>query len=130
MTNTIVVTTAADSGAGSLREAIATATTATTIQFAPNLANQTIQLTSGPLQIAPGQHISIDGQGAANLTVSSGRASRIFFVNSNQDFPAALTLRNLTLADGYTPEAGGAIYVTHRGNVSVEQVNFRNHTCQ
>jgi predicted outer membrane repeat protein len=39
-----------------------------------------------------------------------------------------LTLRNLILADGYTSEAGGAIYVTHRGNVSVEQVNFRNNT--
>jgi predicted outer membrane repeat protein len=126
MTNTIVVTTAADSGVGSLREAIATATTGTTIQFAPNLANQTIQLTSGSLQIAPGQQISIDGQGAVGLTISGGRASRIFFVNSNQDFPAGLTLRNLILANGYTPEVGGAIYVTHRGNVSVEQVNFRN----
>jgi predicted outer membrane repeat protein len=80
------------------------------------------------LQIAPGQQINIDGQGAAGLTISGGRASRIFFVNSNQDFPAGLTLRNLILADGYSPEVGGAIYVTHRGNVSVEQVNFRNNT--
>jgi predicted outer membrane repeat protein len=126
MTNTIVVTTAADSGDGSLRAAIAAANTGTTIQFAANLANQTIQLTSGPLQIAPGQQIAIDGQGAAGLTISGNQASRIFWVNSNQDFPASLTLRNLILADGYTPEGGGAIYSSHKGNVTVEQVIFRN----
>jgi predicted outer membrane repeat protein len=126
MANIIVVNTAADSGVGSLRAALEAATTGTTIQFNPGLANQTIVLTSGQLEIAAGKQITIDGQGASGLTISGNNASRIFAVNSNQDFPAALTVRNLTLANGYTNEQGGAIYSTHKGTVVVEQVTFRN----
>jgi predicted outer membrane repeat protein len=126
MANIIVVNTAADSGVGSLRAALEVATTGTTIQFAPGLANQTIVLTSGQLEIAAGKQITIDGQGASGLTISGNNASRIFAVNSNQDFPAALTVRNLILANGYTNEQGGAIYSTHKGTVAVEQVTFRN----
>jgi predicted outer membrane repeat protein len=126
MANIIVVNTAADSGAGSLRAALEAATTGTTIQFDPGLANQTIALSSGQLEVTAGKQITIDGQGATGLTISGNNASRIFAVNSNQDFPAALTVRNLTLANGYTNEQGGAIYSTHKGTVVVEQVTFRN----
>ena len=44
---TIEVTNNNDDGAGSLRDAIATAQSGDTIEFAPSLANQTITLTSG-----------------------------------------------------------------------------------
>jgi hypothetical protein len=63
MTNTIVVTTAADSGVGSLRAAIATATTGTTIQFAPSLANQTIQLPAAHCKLRRGNKSTLMARG-------------------------------------------------------------------
>jgi hypothetical protein len=47
----ITVTTTADSGTGSLREAIANAQSGDTIKFSSNLANQKITLTSGQLTV-------------------------------------------------------------------------------
>ncbi|MEB3360167.1 MAG: CAP domain-containing protein [Synechococcales bacterium] len=125
--STITVTSAANSGAGSLRDAIARAQSGDTITFSAALANQTIRLAE-PLVIGPGQHLTINGSAAAGLTLSGNLTTRIFTVNSNQDFPASLTLQNLTLADGYTAERGGAIHITHRGGATVENVTFRNNT--
>ena len=48
---TLTVTRNADSGAGSLRAAIAMAQPGDTIQFDASLANQTITLTTGQLEI-------------------------------------------------------------------------------
>src|SRR5579864_2297375 len=50
----LTVTTAADSGAGSLRADIATANSGDTINFASSLKGQTINLTSGELLINKG----------------------------------------------------------------------------
>lgn len=121
--NTITVTSTADSGAGSLRNAINRATSGTTIRFAAGLANQTITLNS-ELTIAPGQNITIDGAGVANLTISGNGATRIFKVNSNQDFPTTFTVKNLALVDGFTNENGGAILGEHRASVIVDNVDF------
>lgn len=126
MSDIITVTSAADSGAGSLRAAIAAATPGSTIQFASNLANQTITLSSGQIEIAPGKNITIDGSAASGLTISGNNASRIFFVNSNQDFPTSVNLKNLALVNGYTNDQGGAIRGEHKANISVENVNFNN----
>jgi hypothetical protein len=60
---TIIVTTTADSGAGSLRDAIAAASDGDTIQFAAALNGQTISLTSGELAID--KNITISGAGHA-----------------------------------------------------------------
>ena len=121
--NTITVTSAANSGPGSLRRAISQATSGTVIRFAPSLANQTITLNS-QLEISPGQNITIDGSGATNLTISGNRATRIFFVNSNQDFPTTFTVKNMSLVDGFTDERGGAILGEHRASVAVDNVTF------
>ena len=78
---TITVTTTADSGAGSLRAAIAAASNGDTIQFDPALNGQSITLTSGELVID--KNITIDGPGADQLAVTKSSGSpdfRIFNV--------------------------------------------------
>jgi hypothetical protein len=98
----LTVTTAADSGAGSLRAEIAAANSGDTINFAASLKGQTITLTSGELLINKG--LTIQGPGAAQLTISGGNASRVFDVTSSQ--PVVLT--GLTISNGRST-IGGAI---------------------
>ena len=63
--STWTVTSAADSGSGSLRATIAKAGSGDTIRFASGLFGQTIHLTSGELEI--GQNLTIQGPGAGLL---------------------------------------------------------------
>lgn len=121
----ITVTSTADSGPGSLRAAIAAAAPGSTIQFAASLKDKTITLNS-ELQIPPGKNLVIDGAAAANLTISGNQRSRIFWVNSNQDRPISLTLKNLKLANAYTKDQGGAIKGEHKAKITVENVKFVN----
>ncbi|NMG06777.1 hemolysin [Brasilonema sp. UFV-L1] len=97
---TITVTSNADNGAGSLREAIAQAQSGDTIQFDSSLANQTITLTSGQLTVD--ETLTIDGSGANGLTISGNNASRIFDVVPGSNF----SLQNLTLANGKASGTG------------------------
>src|SRR6266850_8363457 len=90
---TIIVTTTADSGTGSLRAAIAAAGNGDTIQFDPALNGQSITLTSGELTVD--KNITIDGPGANQLAVkkSSGAPDfRIFHILLGHSF----ILRGLT----------------------------------
>jgi hypothetical protein len=119
----VTVKNTADSGAGSLRAAIATAKSNDKIKFAASLANKTITLKS-QLEIPPGKSLTIDGSAAAKLTISGGNASRIFYVNSNQDAPITLSLKNLTLANAYTADQGGAILGEHKAVINVQNVKF------
>src|SRR5436190_18161828 len=75
-TTTLIVTTTADSGPGSLRAAIAATNDGDTIQFDAGLNGQTIILTSGELAI--NKNITIDGPGPSQLAVSGSNSSRIF----------------------------------------------------
>src|SRR5262245_56270901 len=73
------ITTNADSGPGSLRDAVATANAqpgTDRIVFAGSLSGQTITLTGGELLIT--DDLAINGLGAANLTVSGYDSSRVF----------------------------------------------------
>jgi predicted outer membrane repeat protein len=124
----IQVKSAADSGQGSLRAAIAAAKSGDTIQFASSLANQTIRLTSGQITIPPGKNLIIDGAGAPNLTISGNNASTILFVNSNQDAVTNVTVKNLTLANAYTAAQGGAILGEYKANITVDNVKFSKNT--
>ena len=96
-----VVTTMADSGAGSLRQTITEALSGDTIMFT---TNGTITLTNGELVID--KSLVIVGPGATNLVVSGNQASRVFNIASN----ATVSISGLTVRDGYAPSDGGGIY--------------------
>jgi hypothetical protein len=90
----LTVTSAADSGPGSLRSEIALAQSGDTIDFDPSLAGQTITLTSGELAIT--KSLDIEGLGANLLTVSGGDASRVFDVSAG----VTVTIAGMTMTDG------------------------------
>ena len=124
----VTVSSTADQGAGSLRAVIASAKAGDTIKFAASLANKTIALTSGQIELSNGKSLTIDGTDAANLTLSGNNTSRIFYVNSNQDRPITLNLKNITLANAYVADQGGAIKGEHKAVINIEGVKFHNNT--
>ncbi|MFW5766655.1 MAG: right-handed parallel beta-helix repeat-containing protein, partial [Coleofasciculus sp.] len=132
--NTITVTTTADSGAGSLRAAIAQAQAGDTIKFDSSLANQTITLTKGQLEI--NKDLIIDGGNAPGLTISGNKRSRIFLIqgNSFSDF-LDISLRNLNITNGKTSGvdkelAGAGIWTASGTKLTVENSTFKNNHVQ
>jgi CSLREA domain-containing protein len=109
---TITVTTTADSGPGSLRDALATATSGDTIDFDGSLAGQTIGLstvgdsTYGPSALLINKQLTITGlTGNSGITIArtSPGPMRLFYI----DPTGILTLRNLTLANGWAKGGDG-----------------------
>ncbi|BAU42040.1 choice-of-anchor Q domain-containing protein [Leptolyngbya sp. O-77] len=125
MSTIITVTTTADSGAGSLRAAIAQATNGATIRFAASLQGKTITLTSGQLTI--NRSITIDGSAAPGITLSGNRTSRILQVGDN----AKVTVRDLAFkhgrATGNTEQSGGggAILTSNSSELTVIRCRFQ-----
>lgn len=120
-TTMFIVTNNNDSGAGSLRQAIANAnfSTNTVITFAPNVTG-TITLTSGELLVSlvpvASNSVAIIGPGANVLTVSGNSASRVFSVTSG-----IVSISGLTLADGL-----GGIYM-HDAALSINDCVISGH---
>jgi hypothetical protein len=107
----MVVDTDAESGAGSLRDAIEQANTnaaADTISFAPSFNGgiYNIVLTTGELSVAAdgGHALTIDAQDS-DVTIDANSASRVFNVGSG----ANLTLTNLTITGGKADNGGGIL---------------------
>ena len=99
------VTNTNDSGAGSLRDAIANTPSGGTIDFAPGLAG-TITLTGGVLNIT--QSVTITGPGAGTITVDGNHTTTVFDIApslSNQN----VTISGLTIANGSATTNGGGI---------------------
>ncbi len=94
----IDVTSNADSGAGTLRQAVLDAASGDTITFS---VSGTISLLS---QVVIDKDLTISGPGDAVLTVSGGDATRVFDIGAY-----AVTISGLTIADGYTPGSGAGI---------------------
>src|SRR5262245_19785070 len=90
--SSLTVTSSADSVPGSLRDAIASAVSGDTINFAKNV--HLITLTGTALEVS--KNLDIEGPGANQLTISGNNASRVFYVKSGN----TLTLANLTIAGG------------------------------
>jgi hypothetical protein len=106
--STFLVTNLADSGDGSLRQAIVDSDGTpgpNEIDFAPGLSG-TITLTSGQLTIA-NNAVTIVGPGADVLSVSGHHASRVFEVDAVQAALSGLTITNGSPA---SPQNGGGIF--------------------
>ena len=95
-----------DSGAGSLRNAIATATAGDTIEFDMSAGHVTspITLTSGELDIS--QNLKIVGPGSSELTISGNSASTIFSIAEGVN----ATIFGLTLANGKSESSAGGVF--------------------
>ncbi len=98
----LTVTTNADSGAGSLRNAISSATSGDTITFN---AGMTVTLTSG--QLALNKNLTIDGDlddnGTADVTIDADHNSRVFSMTAG-----TVTLDGLVITKGLVYGNGGA----------------------
>ncbi|WP_338818864.1 DUF4347 domain-containing protein [Acidovorax temperans] len=99
---TITVTNGVDSGAGSLRQALADALAGDTITFQSNM---TVTLSSGELAI--NKNLTIDGDlnndGVADVTLDANHSSRVISV----DAAGVLTLDGLIIKNGLSVGNGG-----------------------
>ena len=110
--NTLVVTSTADGGAGSLRATVAAAAAGDTINFS---VTGKIVLTSGPIVV--NKPLTIAGPGPKQLTISGNHVSRVITVSDgNPATDSPVSISGLTLADGYigncitqSLSSGGAI---------------------
>ncbi len=117
--STITVTSPADDSAvGTLRYAVANVCANGIIDFAPNLANQTITLTS---KITFAQNITLQNPNAPGLNISGGNTTRHFHVNAG----VTVTVDKLNIINGNAGTAsglGGAF-------VNYGTLNFTNGQC-
>lgn len=120
-----MVTSANDSGPGSLRQVVADAVSGDTILFAPALSGQTCTLTSG--QILLNKNLTINASALAGGFILSGNnASRVFEVSSSSVVSlSALVIRNGKAPNlAYPSNTGGGIF--NRGTLTVNDCTVRN----
>jgi hypothetical protein len=98
------VTSSADSGPGSLRQAVADAQSGGIITFAPALSGQTISVTNGLISIT--NSITIDASDLTNGVIINGHGRNSLFHCGSQ---TTNTFIGLTLTGGRTSIGGGAI---------------------
>ena len=117
----LTVTSTADSGAGSLRQAIADAASGDTITFNLSGCPCTITLAS---QLVIDKSLTITGPGASTLTISGNNAVRAFQVSAGGN----LNLSGVTIANGRPTDSnfGGGIF--NLGTVTVSNSTFSNNT--
>src|SRR5262249_3828051 len=99
--STLTVLNNLDSGPGSLRAAIAAASSGDTINFANSLKGQTITLTSGQLAITT--NLDIEGPGANKLAVSGNGLGRVFDIAGG----ASATIAGLAIVNGSADQGAG-----------------------
>jgi parallel beta-helix repeat protein len=107
---TFTVTNLADSGAGSLRDAVAQANTnpgADVITFQSGLTG-TILLTTGQLKMY--ESVDVQGPGAAVITVNGNSSGRVFYVYTPGNAPVNdFTISGLTITNGAAVDGAGII---------------------
>jgi hypothetical protein len=115
---TITVTNTNDSGAGSLRQALADARDGDTIDFG---VTGTITLTTGGLAV--NKAISINGPGPDHLTVDGNHASGVFQVQL--DGGGAATIAGLTITNGNAGNGGGGGISNESSTLTVSNCTIR-----
>ena len=99
-----IVTSTADNGAGSLREALAQVCTGDTITFdIADAGPHTITLTTGELVVA--KNVTVKNASGEKITVSGNNASRVFNINPSK----TASIIGLTISGGDSATAGGGI---------------------
>lgn len=123
-TNTIaitlgpVVSTTADSGPGSLRQALEDANAGDTVTFLLD-SPSTIMLTSGVVPIA--KNVTLSGPSGGSITISGNNASRIFTVLAG----VTATISHLTLTQGDAATGNGGALDT-AGALTLDTVTITN----
>jgi len=110
----LVVTTLADDGPGSLREALALIADGGTITFDPGLAGGVISLTTGPL--VPPRSVTVDAADAPGLALDGGAFDRILIVDPG----VTATFANITMQNGYGFQLAGC--VLNNGTLTLDHV--------
>jgi hypothetical protein len=124
---TITVTNLSDGGAGSLRDAISTASPNDIINFDPGLAGGTLVLTSGELDI--NKNLTIDGlanpDGTPDITISGGGTSREFLFEDS----ITATLNGLVMVNGSVSGVqGGGITLGQSDVITVSNSRLSNNS--
>ena len=115
-TNLVAVENVNDSGAGSLRQAIADVCPGGTIEFDPSLSGQTITLSS-TLFLYKG--VKIDGsQLESKISVSGNNTTAVFEIASNIE----VTLSDLMITNGRAVEEDGVIFSGGINNFGTLQI--------
>ena len=114
---TITITTTADSGSGSLRQAIQDAAPGDTINFSVTGA---ITLTSGELFI--GKNLTLQGPGATSLAISGDDASRVVRIYGSE---TTVTISDITIRNG---SASGGAGILNNGALTLMNVAVRDNT--
>lgn len=118
---TITVSNTDDSGAGSLRQAIADAVSGDVIEFDSGVTG-TIILTSGQLTI--NKSLTINGPGADVLAISGNNTSRVIQISSGN---FTVTISGLTIRDGFISASvaeGGGINNQSTGTVTLNSCHI------
>jgi hypothetical protein len=119
---TITVTSDADSGAGTLRAAVGSATNGDTIIFSLPTPSK-ITLTSG--EIAFNQSIDILGPGPTNLLLDgNSNGFRIFDIFNHSTNAVVVTIAGLTMTNAAAPSADGAAIYNQSTTLTVSNCVF------
>ena len=118
------VTSKADSGPGTLRQAIVDASPADTIRFSPELSERTIILAS---QLIVDKDLTISGRDALDLQISGNDVTRILNIgNDGATCGLTVTVTDLRLVHArlLAGEGSGSTILTCASSLTVERVFF------
>ncbi len=99
------------------------------IEFSPDLTSSTISLQNGQLEITSSLTINALGDLRGGVTIDAGGNSRIFQIDdSDDDTVQQVTLRGLTLINGYVSGASGGAIRVDSENLIIDSCTVRNNT--
>ncbi len=113
----VTVTSTNDSGAGTLRDAIASASSGDSILFDSGLNGLEILLTS---IITINKDLTIIGNDTTNTFISGSNSTQIFHIDNN------VHIQGITFQNGYFTNGGGILIVDQTGDVTIRECKFRN----